>query len=136
MLNLSYRGGAPGERGQVIVLFALLVPVIFAIGSITMSVGNWYVLKRHLQTQVDAAVFAGGAAFTGCGQDPIATNMKIAQKRSSTRATPSAIPLGSAVDDVQQATRGARRRTHCAQQQVLLVASEPNDRRNWLRLDT
>ncbi len=31
-------------------LFALLIPVIFALGSIVMSVGNWYVLKRHLQT--------------------------------------------------------------------------------------
>jgi hypothetical protein len=61
----------------VIVLFALLVPVIFAIGSIVMSVGNWYVLKRHLQTQVDAAALAGGPAFTGCFQDPSTTNDNI-----------------------------------------------------------
>jgi hypothetical protein len=66
-----------GERGQVIVLFALLVPVILAIGSVVMSVGNWYVLKRHLQTQVDAAALAGGPAFTGCFQDPTTTNDNI-----------------------------------------------------------
>jgi Putative Flp pilus-assembly TadE/G-like len=68
-----------GERGQVVVFFALLVPVIFAIGSIVVSAGNWYVLKRHLQTQVDAAAIAGGHSFTGCFQDAAATNLKIAQ---------------------------------------------------------
>src|SRR5262249_2868721 len=49
------------------VLFALMIPVIFAFGSIVMSVGNWYVLKRHLQTQVDAAALAGASwATSGC----------------------------------------------------------------------
>jgi hypothetical protein len=67
------------ERGQVVVLFALMVPVILAVGSIVMSVGNWYVLKRHLQTQVDSAALAGGQSFTGCFQDKAATNLKVAQ---------------------------------------------------------
>jgi hypothetical protein len=66
MLTSRRHGAAQREHGQVIVLFALLIPVIFAIGSIVMSAGNWYVLKRHLQTQVDAAALAGGASFTGC----------------------------------------------------------------------
>jgi Flp pilus assembly protein TadG len=57
------------ERGQVIVLFALLLPVILTIGSTVVSVGNWYVLKRHLQTQVDAAALAGGAVANGCQGD-------------------------------------------------------------------
>ena len=54
------------EHGQVIVLVALLLPVILTIGSVVVSVGNWYVLKRHLQTQVDAAALAGGAVANGC----------------------------------------------------------------------
>ena len=78
MNSRSYRKRS--ERGQVVVLFALLVPVILAIGSIVMSAGNWYVLKRHLQTQVDAAALAGGAVFTGCGQESRPTNTKIAQE--------------------------------------------------------
>jgi Putative Flp pilus-assembly TadE/G-like len=57
------------EFGQVVVLFALLVPVILTIGSVVVSVGNWYVLKRHLQTQVDAAALAGGGVANGC-QNP------------------------------------------------------------------
>ena len=68
---------ARGERGQVIVLFALLVPVIFAIGSIVMGVGNWYVLKRHLQTQVDAAALAGGAVANGCQVNTILVRDKM-----------------------------------------------------------
>jgi Putative Flp pilus-assembly TadE/G-like len=80
MLNRTARNEGLRERGQVIVLFALLLPVILTIGSVVASVGNWYVLKRHLQTQVDAAALAGGAAFTGCGQDPAATNLKISQE--------------------------------------------------------
>ena len=52
---------APGrrERGQVVVLFALLLPVILGIGSVVVTIGNWYVHKKHLQTLVDAGAFAG-----------------------------------------------------------------------------
>ena len=62
------------EGGQVVVLFALLLPVILAIGSIVLSVGNWYVHKRHLQTQVDAAALATGQDFVGCFLEPANTN--------------------------------------------------------------
>ncbi len=76
-----YLGRAKRDResGQVVVLFALLLPVILAIGSIVVSGGNWYVLKRHLQTQVDAAALAAGPAFTGCFVEPATANVQIAQ---------------------------------------------------------
>ena len=54
------------ERAQVAVLFGLLIPVIFALAAIVLDVGNWYVHKRHLQTQADAAAFAPAPEFTGC----------------------------------------------------------------------
>lgn len=65
------------ERGQVVVLFALLIPIFFAMGAIVLDIGNWYVHKRHLQTQVDAAVLAAGSQFTGCPRDPIGANVNI-----------------------------------------------------------
>ena len=68
------------EGGQVVVLFALLIPVLFAIGAIVIDVGNWYVHKRHLQTQVDAAVLASGPQFVGCFSDPAAANAAIASR--------------------------------------------------------
>jgi hypothetical protein len=58
----------------VLVLFALLLPVLLGLGSIVMSVGNWYVHKRHLQTQVDAAVLASGTDFIGCFLNPGTAN--------------------------------------------------------------
>ena len=68
------------ERGQVVVVFALLIPVIFALGAIVIDVGNWYVHKRHLQTQVDAAALASGPQFVGCFHDPVAANAAIASR--------------------------------------------------------
>jgi Putative Flp pilus-assembly TadE/G-like len=68
------------ESGQVIVFFALLIPVLFAIGAIVIDVGNWYVHKRHLQTQVDAAALASGPEFVGCFLDPANANLAIASR--------------------------------------------------------
>jgi hypothetical protein len=65
------------EHGQVVVMFALLIPVFFAIAAIVLDVGNWYVHKRHLQTQVDAAVLASALQFSGCARDPISANVNI-----------------------------------------------------------
>jgi Putative Flp pilus-assembly TadE/G-like len=68
------------ERGQVVVLFALLIPVLFALAAIVMDVGNMYVHKRKNQTLVDAAALAGAAEFVGCSfqfGDPAAANAAI-----------------------------------------------------------
>jgi Putative Flp pilus-assembly TadE/G-like len=59
-----------GERGQVVLVFALLLPMILAIGAIVFATGNWYTHAKHLQTKVDAAAFAGGAVWGfPCGAD-------------------------------------------------------------------
>ena len=68
------------ERGQVVVIFALLIPVLFAIGAVVLDIGNWYIHKRHLQTQVDAAALASGPQFVGCFHDPTAANLAIASR--------------------------------------------------------
>ena len=77
------------ERGQVVVVFALLLPMILGIGSIVVTIGNWYVHKKHLQTLVDAGAFAGGQEFTGCFQDRRRYQRQPRSRRlpSSTRAT-------------------------------------------------
>jgi hypothetical protein len=48
------------------VLFAIMLPVFLTIGSIVISIGNWYVHKRHLQTLVDAGALAAAPKFVGC----------------------------------------------------------------------
>jgi hypothetical protein len=58
------------ERGQVVVLFAVALPMLLAMGSVVLAVGNWYVHAKNLQTKVDAAAFAGGGAWGfPCGPD-------------------------------------------------------------------
>jgi uncharacterized membrane protein len=54
------------ERGGVVVLFALLVPTLLLAFAIATDVGNWFVHRRHLQMQVDAAALAGGSLFGNC----------------------------------------------------------------------
>jgi hypothetical protein len=62
------------------VLFAIVLPVILAFGSLVITVGNWWVHKRHLQTQVDAAVLAAAPEFVGCFLDAPNANLAIASR--------------------------------------------------------
>jgi Putative Flp pilus-assembly TadE/G-like len=97
--NCGCRRRLRDERGQVVVMFALLVPVLFALGAIVLDVGNWYVHKRHLQTQVDAAAFAGATKFVGCSfqfGDPIAANRAIRAEALSYAGDTARVP---AVDE-------------------------------------
>ena len=58
------------ERGQVVVLFALLLPMLLALSAVVLDVGNWYVHAKNLQTKVDAAAFAAGGSWGfPCGPD-------------------------------------------------------------------
>jgi len=51
------------EQGQVVVMFALLIPVFLALGGFVIGIGNWYVHGKHLQTKADAGTFAGGSSW-------------------------------------------------------------------------
>lgn len=81
------------ERGVSIFLFAILLPVILALGAVVLDVGNWYVHKRHLQTQVDAAALAGGSQLTGCQQDAANANSKTTQQALLYAGDPTRQPL-------------------------------------------
>ena len=51
------------QRGQVVVFFALLLPVLIALGAVVVGLGNWFVHTKHLQTKVDASALAAGSAW-------------------------------------------------------------------------
>jgi hypothetical protein len=58
------------ERGVMVVLVAIALPLLLAMGAIVISVSNWYTHAKHLQTKVDAAAFAGGGVWGfPCGPD-------------------------------------------------------------------
>jgi hypothetical protein len=52
------------ERGQAAVIFALLLPMVLALGGVVIGIGNWYVHAKNLQTKADAGAFAGGSAWS------------------------------------------------------------------------
>jgi len=63
-------GGRRGERGQVAVIFGLLLPVLFGLGAIVIAVGNWFTHAKHLQTKADAGALAAGTVWGfPCGPD-------------------------------------------------------------------
>jgi Putative Flp pilus-assembly TadE/G-like len=66
VLNALTAELAHSEKGGVVVLVALLMlPIMLLIG-LSVQVGDWFVHKRHLQLQVDAAALAAGQYFADC----------------------------------------------------------------------
>lgn len=52
------------ERGVMIVLVAIVLPLMLFTAAAVWDVGNWWTHRRHLQTKADAAAFAGGASWS------------------------------------------------------------------------
>ncbi len=53
-------------KGAALVIFAIWLPVLALFGTFVLDVGNWFVHKRHLQTQADAGALAAGGSFNQC----------------------------------------------------------------------
>ena len=77
MLVTTTQNRRTGERGQAMVLFAIVLPLILAFGSVVITAGNWWVHKRHLQTQVDASALSTAPDFVGCFLAPAGANQAI-----------------------------------------------------------
>jgi hypothetical protein len=58
------------ERGMMIVLFAVILPLLMILTALVWDTGNWWTHRKHLQTQADAGAFAGGSAWSfPCASD-------------------------------------------------------------------
>jgi hypothetical protein len=53
------------ERGAVMVLVALWLPVFMVFASFAVDAGRWWDFSRNLQNRVDAAVLAAGSTYGG-----------------------------------------------------------------------
>jgi Flp pilus assembly protein TadG len=51
------------ERGQIIVLAAVMVPVFLLMSALVVDAGNWYTHKRSLQNRADAGALAAGLQY-------------------------------------------------------------------------
>jgi Flp pilus assembly protein TadG len=55
-----------GERGAVLVMVAVWMPILLLVMTFVVDTGNWWVHKRHLQMQADAAALAAARDFNHC----------------------------------------------------------------------
>ena len=62
MLSTEARTQGP-ERGAMLPLFAVVLPLLMFLMAMTFDIGNWFVHARHLQTKVDAGAFGGGGSW-------------------------------------------------------------------------
>ena len=65
------------ERGQILVVAVFLIMTFILLVGVVADVGNWFVHRRHLQTQVDAAALAAGGKFRDCFFNQTAANTAI-----------------------------------------------------------
>ena len=68
---------AAGEQGGIVILAAGLMLFFVLLISLSVDIGNWWVHKRHLQLQADAAAFAGGGLFGECFSNSATANADI-----------------------------------------------------------
>ncbi len=54
---------ATEERGGILVLGAVMIPVFLLMTALVIDVGNWYTHNRQLQNRADAAAFAAGVEY-------------------------------------------------------------------------
>src|SRR5687768_1719903 len=52
-----------GERGGILVLSAVMIPVFLLLTALVVDAGNWFTHKRQLQNRADAAAFAAGIEY-------------------------------------------------------------------------
>ena len=52
-----------GERGGIMVLSAIMIPVFLLFAALVIDAGDWFTHKRQLQNRADAAAFAAGTEY-------------------------------------------------------------------------
>lgn len=71
-VTIRIRRDLSDERGAVLVMVAVWMPVLIVMLTFVVDVGNWFEHKRHLQMQADAAALAAAHDFRiPCDNAPI-----------------------------------------------------------------
>ena len=70
------RNGAASERGAVLVMVAVWLPLLALFVSFAVDVGHFFDYSRNLQNRADAAAFAAGDAYGNtCFGTPTSTQL-------------------------------------------------------------
>jgi Putative Flp pilus-assembly TadE/G-like len=118
------------ERGSILVMSAVMIPVFLLLTALVVDVGNWYTHKRQLQNRADAGAFAAGIEYAknwkACVQssDPVlraTTGVEIADAAREYAGDPEATDYNGATLPV------TLRNTEIANQANLDVVINSND---------
>ena len=106
-----------GERGGIMVMSAVMIPVFLLLTALVMDVGNWYTHKRQLQGRADAGALAAGVEYArnwkACVQtsDPTlraSTALEIADAARKYAGDPEASDYAGAILPAHAAEHGDR----------------------------
>jgi hypothetical protein len=104
-----------GNRGQVLVIFALLLLVLLGFAALAIDVGHMYSVRHELQRSADSGALAGASAFTEGGwdnNDPANPTMAAADQRAREYASKDVVstaPLNPAAEVAVHFDRGIDR---------------------------
>jgi Flp pilus assembly protein TadG len=119
---LMARRGDP--RGQVLVLFALMLVVLLLVSALAVDYGGWLVTKRNYQNVSDAASLAGAQQLTRS----ITTNKQQLAREAAWQSVKAALNFGAGLDPAAQATTSSSANGYYTESGYKVwVASPPAD---------
>ena len=87
------------ERGGILVLAAVMIPVFLLLTALVVDVGNWYTHKRQLQNRADAGALAAGVEYISqlneLPDDPGADRHRDQRRREALRRAPTSAIAGT-----------------------------------------
>ena len=89
------------ERGAVVALVAILLPLMMGIAALAIDVGSWYLTQGQLQAAADAAALAGAADLPSSPSGAESLAQTIGTKDASGATVTSVTPYNSSSSEIQ-----------------------------------
>ena len=118
---LAARRGDP--KGQVLVLFALMLVVLLLVSALAVDYGGWLVAKRNYQNVSDAATLAGAQQLTR----PLSSAKNTLARQAAWESVKSALNLGGVTPTSQALTSSGANSPYVGEGYKVWVASPPAD---------
>ncbi|MEO8272470.1 MAG: pilus assembly protein TadG-related protein [Chloroflexota bacterium] len=118
---LQARRGDP--KGQVLVLFALMLVVLLLVSALAVDYGGWLVTKRNYQNASDAASLAGAQQLTR----PLAASKNVLARQAAWESVKQALDLGGVTPTIQAVTSSGANGPYVGEGYRVWVASPPSD---------
>ena len=121
---LQARRGDP--RGQVLVLFALMLVVLLLVSALAVDYGGWLVAKRNYQNVGDAAALAGAQQLSR----PLSAGKNVLARQAAWESVKSALDLPALIPATQALSSSGANSPYVANGFTVWVASPPADAGN------